>query len=191
MSNLYQYREIIDDRLQDRVFLTNRKLVVSDVYINKEFSGTVQQLFILKNWNELKKQISEDELWLRLKSYEYRQSDIVFNAENGILKERSDNTDLNTIYYYNLFWSSAAENPFINSLSLTFIIIIIVGAIVIFIILNFIKTPLLDSYFASDINENNNSLNLLKLIENRTQKQTEEWKATAINVSQQPKITKL
>lgn len=85
MSNLYEYKELIDKQLHSRIFLNDPLLLDSNIYINRDFSGTIQQLFIVSNWETLRKKITDDELWAMLKLHEYRSSKIVFDSSTGSL----------------------------------------------------------------------------------------------------------
>lgn len=99
MSNLHEYKSVVDEKLHSRIFLKN--LTDLNISINRPFSSTIQQLFIVRNWETLSKTISQEELWAYLKIYEYRLSDIVFDEKTGNLIADENAKDLYKNYYYN------------------------------------------------------------------------------------------
>lgn len=104
MSNLYEYKKIIDNKLHAKIFQTDNKLLDSNIYVNRDFSGAIQQLFIIGNWETLTKYISSDELWAILKLYEYRPAKLVFDGVSGNLIADSSSQELYRKYYYNSLW---------------------------------------------------------------------------------------
>lgn len=104
MSNLYEYKKIIDNKLHEKIFQTDNKLRDSNIYVNRDFSGTIQQLFIVGNWDVLNKYISSDELWAILKLYEYRPAKLVFDGVSGNLIADTSSQELYKKYYYNSLW---------------------------------------------------------------------------------------
>lgn len=111
MSNLCDYKAVIDPRLYERIFMNDPKLLDSNVYTNRDFSGMLQQLLIVRNWEVLREHISEDELWVMVKLHEYRPSKLVFDGVTGTLIADSASQQLSKRYYYNALWSDK-ENFF-------------------------------------------------------------------------------
>lgn len=107
MSNISDYKSLIDERLHERIFLLDN---ANRIYINPDFSGTIQQLFILKNWNILNKRISENELWLLLKLYEYRTANLYFDSNTGNLIGDTKSQDLYKKFYSNSLWLKDNNN---------------------------------------------------------------------------------
>lgn len=104
MSNLYEFKNLINENLHENVFQNDPTLLDSNVYINKDFSGTLQQLFIIRNWAELLEKISEEELWAFIKLHEYRQTKIVFDGSSGDIIADESAQELYKKYYYNSIW---------------------------------------------------------------------------------------
>lgn len=104
MLNINDFADIIAPRLHNRIFLNDPKLLDSNVYMNRKYSSTLQQLYILKNWEILNKRITHDKLWAFLKLYEYRSSKLVFDGVTGNLIGDKSSQDLYKQYYYNTLW---------------------------------------------------------------------------------------
>lgn len=110
MSNLYEYAALISDKLHGRIFLNDPQWLDNNVYINRDFTGTLQQLYILRNWEELKKNINEDALWIQLRLHEFRAGKLVFDGNTGQLIADSSAQALYRRYYYNSIWLPNDEN---------------------------------------------------------------------------------
>ncbi|WBR61481.1 FeoB-associated Cys-rich membrane protein [Drosophila suzukii associated hytrosavirus 1] len=106
MSNLFEYKDLLNESLHSRVFFNDPKLLDSNVYVDPEFGGTLHQAFILRNWAELKKKIPEDELWTRLKAYEHRQAKIIFDPIGHLIAD-ANSQELYKKYYYNSLWADS------------------------------------------------------------------------------------
>ena len=104
MSNLYEFKDLINEKLHENVFQNDPTLLDANVYVNRDFSGTLQQLFIIRHWNELSKKISEEELWSLLKLHEYRLSKIVFDSNTGNIIADENAQELYKKFYYNAIW---------------------------------------------------------------------------------------
>lgn len=124
MSNLFEYKNVIEEKLHEKVFINDPKFLDANIYINKDFSSTIQQLFILRNWNTLSKQITQDELWSYLKLHEYRTSKLVFNSVSGNLIADAASQDLYKQYYYNSLWLTDGSR-YLNTCTLIFIIVLL------------------------------------------------------------------
>lgn len=105
MSNIHDFASIVDLKLHDRIFLNDPKLMDSNVYMNRKYSGTLQQLYIIKNWDSLVQRITPEELWAFLKIHEYRSSKLVFDSNTGDLIADRRSQDLYKRYYNNSLWS--------------------------------------------------------------------------------------
>lgn len=138
MSNLFQYRDIVDEDLHSRVFINDAHHIDTKVYVNSDFSGTLQQLFIIRNWETLSEIISPDELWAILKIYEYRPANIIFDGTTGNLIGDSNSRELYQKFYYNSLWLSSDQ--YISSTSFYFIsfvlIVILIYILYTIVILN-------------------------------------------------------
>lgn len=162
MSNLVAYKDLIDSSLHSEIFQSDRELKDPNIYINRSFSGTLQQLFLLRNWNQLRNVIPEEQLWLILKKYEYKLVQLVFDSANGKLIADSDAQDLYKKYYYNSFW--IGNYSFFNFSTILLILIIFAIFLIIVIINKFVVyNRKVDRYL-----ENIDILSLL-------QKSTETW----------------
>lgn len=115
MSNLYEFKALINENLHETVFQNDPALLDSNVYVNRDFSGTLQQLFIIKNWDNLAKRIPEEELWAFLKLHEYRQSKIVFEGASGNIIADESAQDLYKKYYYNSIWLTNTSTTSIDN----------------------------------------------------------------------------
>lgn len=105
MSNLAEYLSLVDEKLHKSVFFTDPQLMDYNVYVDRDFVGTLQQLYIVKNWSVLRNKIGDDELWLLLKLYEYRTSNkLVFDGSTGTLIADNNAQELYKKYYYNSLW---------------------------------------------------------------------------------------
>lgn len=124
MSNLVEYKNVIDDKLHDTIFISDPKFLDTNIYINTDFSSTIQQLYILRNWDTLSKKITEDELWAYLRLHEYRTSKLVFNSVSGNLIADAASQDLYKKYYYNALWLTDCSQ-YLNIFTLMFIIILL------------------------------------------------------------------
>lgn len=123
MSVLSEFKDVVDETLHSQVFLNDPRLLDSNIYVNRDFSSTLHQLYLLKNWTKLRKVIDEDELWALLKIHEFRSSKLVFDGSNGALIADSTSQELYKKYYYNALWLS---NPHINFQSLLVAVVILV-----------------------------------------------------------------
>lgn len=109
MSNLVEFKKLIDPKLYTSVFVSDPKISDSNVYVNRAFSSALHQLFILRNWHTLNTKITSEELWLLLKLHEYRPSKLVFDSVTGNLIAESRSQELYKTFYYNSLWSRDTE----------------------------------------------------------------------------------
>lgn len=167
MSNLHEYKQVVDSKLYDKIFLNDRKLSDSNLYVSNDFSGTIQQLFILRNWEELNKKISQDELWVMLKLYDHRPAKLIFNTINGKLVADSRAQELYKKFYYNSMWLYKPEDKDIrNYFNISTLVLVIVLLVILYFVTGFIETAIQKV--------NYNLLDPLKLLEISTRYQ--QWK---------------
>lgn len=144
MSNLAEYADVVDTSLHSRVFLNDPKLMDGNVYVNRDFSSILQQLYIVKNWKRLSQRITPDELWAYLKLHEYRPSKLVFDGETGDLIADTSSQDLYKRFYYNSLWlidddddnNNTNKPDARNYLNISTLIIIVVFLVILFFITN-------------------------------------------------------
>lgn len=110
MSNLYEYKALTEPSLHSRIFLNDPRLLDSNVYMNRDFSATLQQLFLVRNWKLLTQTISQEELWAMLKLHEYRGSTLVFDSNSGNLIADKNSQQLYKKFYFNSIWLPAKHN---------------------------------------------------------------------------------
>lgn len=140
MSHITDYKKLLDEKLHSRIFITDPTLKNSTIFIQPSFSGTLQQLFIVRNWDTLKKTISTEELWAFLKSYEFRQSKLVFDSITGNLIGDKKSEEIYKKYYYNSLWLVDGGNIDIkNYFNIKTLLCIIILMIIFFYIINNLK----------------------------------------------------
>lgn len=165
MSNLHEYKALVDPSLHGRVFFNDPKLMDANVYVNRIYSGTLQQLYIIRNWDTLSKQITPDELWTYLRLHEFRPSKLVFDSTTGHLIADADSQKLYQQYYYNALWSGQRQRDYINFKGFTLLVILLLA---IYYILYIWQQQEKDLRTAA---------NLLNLLEESTKAQ--QWPAAA------------
>lgn len=167
MSNLSEYKEIIDPILHKRIFINDPTLNKSHIYINRKFSATIQQLFLLRHWQRLNKKISSDELWLLLRAHEYRSSKLLFDGNTGIILADSVSQKLFKTYYYNSFWFDETDNVlnYKKLLNFSTVLLVIVCLIIFYYIL---------SIFQQNHTSSEEKLNILNILETSTRAQ--QWR---------------
>lgn len=104
MSTLAEYKNLLEESLHSRVFLNDPNRRDNNIYVDEAFGGTLHQLYILRHWDRLRATLSEEELWTRLKQYEYRPAKLVFDSVTGQLVGDSASQELYKRYYRNALW---------------------------------------------------------------------------------------
>lgn len=155
--NLSDYQRLVDESLHARIFNNDPRL--DAIYVNSRFSGTLQQLAILKNWSNLTTRFSPDELWSFLKYYEYRPSKLVFDRQGGAAASDSEANDLYRQFYQRSLWFSDRYYSLV-----IFAIVGIVFVLLILLYATFVAPPSERTY---------RRLNLLELLEATTRAQ--QW----------------
>lgn len=130
MSNLYEYKSIINPTLHKRIFITDPKLANANIYINRDFSSVLQQLIIVRNWTTLSQRISTDELWNILKLHEFRSGKLVFDSRTGELIADTRAQAVFKKFYYNSLWfaqdhTGVNTRHFLNLGTLVFLLILV------------------------------------------------------------------
>lgn len=174
MSNIYEYKSIIDPSLHKRIFITDPKLYDANIYINRDFSSTIQQLIILGNWKTLNKRIDSDELWNILKLYEFRAGKLVFDGHTGDLIADKRAQSLYKKYYYNSLWftedrTGIQTRNFLNLGTLIFVLILL--------FIFFYVTSVWEQQRQASGSAKLNTFNLLNRLENSTRAQ--QWQQQA------------
>lgn len=165
MSNLSEYKSVVDEKLHGRVFINDPSLVDTNIYVNRIFSGTLQQLFIVRNWSTLSTVISPDELWTYLKLHEYRNSQVVFDGTTGNVVADAKAQELYKKYYYNSVISPSARQSFdIRRYFNTYTLLCIVVLLVLFFYITTLWQQQVDTL---------NVDNLLQMLETSTRAQ--QW----------------
>lgn len=140
MANLHDYKSAVEDRLLERIFENDPTLVDSNIYVNRSFGGTLQQLVMVRNWDTLSKSISQEELWALLKLQEYRLSKLVFDGQSGHLIADASAQELYKKYYYNSLWIDNDNNNTFDIRQSLFnpytILCIVLFLIIVFYIIN-------------------------------------------------------
>ena len=154
--NLSDYQRLVDESLHARIFNNDPRL--DTIYVNSRFSGTLQQLAILKNWSNLTTRFSADELWIFLKYHEYRPSKLVFDRQGASASE-SDANDLYRQFYQRSLWFSDRYY--------SLVVFAIVGIVFVLLIL------LYATFVAPASERTYRRLNLLELLEATTRAQ--QW----------------
>ena len=139
MTEVEEYKRlVVGEALRRKIFIEDPSF--NNIFVNRDFSGTLRQLYILKNWKELTKYIDSGSLWLLFKANEFRLNKLTFGKHYG-----NQTSGLNDFYLYNLYQKNQLFANTYNSstyagFSLSFLLI----TIVVFIIVLFV------SYFYSD-----------------------------------------
>lgn len=150
MSNLVDYKQLIDEKLHAKIFIGDPKLLDTNIYINRDFSSTLQQLFIVKHWKVLREKINEDELWALLKLSEHRPAKLVFDGVTGELIADKSSQELFKKYYKNSLWLDDDKRYALSIRNLIFVCVL-------FFLLYYIFTVL-----EQQTNRTNNLLNILE-----------------------------
>lgn len=147
MTSIVDFKNIIDEELHATIFLIDPTNENSNIYINKEYSTTLQQLIILANWEDLKQTIPESQLWIYLKAYEFRNTQFAFDGQSGARLENIRTSDnIYKHYYRNSLW--------LYETSLFTTLLFVLATIVILYLVFFFN--------GKDYKKNINLLNLLK-----------------------------
>lgn len=166
MTNLADYKEIIDQKIHNRVFLVENFPKNSNILLNPDFSGTIQQLYILRNWAKLSEIISEGDLWSILKLYEFKPTKLSFNNTDGKLipdENFNDNLNLYKKYYFNSYWlnknlTTEKNNNIFQHFNL-YVLLFLIIFVILFLFL------VIRNHFLETDNSEIQAINLLELLE--------------------------